>query len=196
MRLTKQDYTKRTRGCSPRSCGAGNSGKCLAGLARTPIVGIHGIREIRAISEIGVAAGDDSSFILNYLRTAVALQSLVSRDGTEGLNRKPKMSCRIDRVGSAESLVVLFVSGRVTGEHVEMLRGVLEQESGSFAIDLKNVDLVDREAVKLLALSEVHGTELRNCPPYIREWVTRERAETHGRPSEEGIDGREDIEDA
>jgi hypothetical protein len=77
-----------------------------------------------------------------------------------------------------------------------MLRGVLEQESGSFAIDLKNVDLVDREAVKLLALSEVHGTELRNCPPYIREWVTRERAETHGRPSEEGIDGREDIEDA
>ena len=90
------------------------------------------------------------------------------------------MSCRVDRAVSAENLVVLFISGRITGEHVDMLRGVLRQESARFAIDLKNVLLVDREAVKLLALSEAGGAELRNCPPYIREWVTRERAETHG----------------
>jgi hypothetical protein len=114
----------------------------------------------------------------------------------EGLNRKPKMSCRIDRVVSAESQVVLFVSGRITGEHVDVLRGVLEQESGGFAIDLENVLIVDREAVNLLALCEANGTELRNCPPYIRQWVTRDRAETHGRPSEQGQEGREDIEDA
>src|SRR5580693_9490005 len=106
------------------------------------------------------------------------------------------MSCRIDRVVSSESLVVLFVSGCVTGEHVDMLRGVLEQESGGSAIDLKNVLLVDREAVRLLAFSEANGTELRNCPPFIREWVTRESAETHGRPSEHVLEGRENIEDA
>jgi hypothetical protein len=88
------------------------------------------------------------------------------------------MSCRIDRVVNAENLVVLFISGRITGEHVAMLRGVLEQESGGLAIDLKNVLLADREAVRLLALGEANGTELRNCPPYIREWVTRERART------------------
>jgi hypothetical protein len=87
------------------------------------------------------------------------------------------MSCRIDRRASAENPVVLFISGRITGEHVDMLRGVLEQESGNFAIDLKNVLLVDGEAVRLLALRETNGTELMNCPPYIREWVTRERAE-------------------
>ena len=103
------------------------------------------------------------------------------------------MSCRIDRVASAETLVVLFISGRITGEHVDMLRGVLEQESGGFAIDLTNVLLVDREAVKLLAFSEANGTELRNCPPYVREWVTRERAEPSGPTS--GPSGREDIED-
>ena len=106
------------------------------------------------------------------------------------------MSCRIDRVVSAENRMVLFSSGRITGQHVDMLRGVLEQESGGFAIDLTNVVLVDREAVKLLALNEAHGTELRNCPPYIREWVTRERAEAQGSPSEQGLVGREDIEDA
>jgi hypothetical protein len=77
-----------------------------------------------------------------------------------------------------------------------MLRGVLEQESGGFAIDLKNVLLVDREAVKLLALSEANGTELRNCPPYFREWVTRDRAEMRGPTSEQGPAGRENIEDA
>ena len=106
------------------------------------------------------------------------------------------MSCRIDRVVTAENLVVLFVSGRITGEHVDILQGVLEQESGGFAIDLKNVLLVDRETVKLLAFTEADGTELRNCPPYIREWVTRERAETSERPSEQGLERREDIEDA
>src|SRR5579863_9312141 len=106
------------------------------------------------------------------------------------------MSCRIDRVASDDSRVVLLVSGQITGEHVDTLRGALEQESGGFAIDLKNVLLADREAVKLLALSEANGTELRNCPPYIREWVTRERAETRGRPAEQGLEGREDIEDA
>jgi len=105
------------------------------------------------------------------------------------------MSCRIDRVVSAENLAVLFISGRITGEHVDILRGVLEQESGGFVIDLKNVLLVDREAVKLLALSETSGTELRNCPPYIREWVTRERAEPPERPWEQGLEGRKDIED-
>ena len=70
-----------------------------------------------------------------------------SIEGIEGLNRKPKMSRRIDRVVTAENLVALFISGRITGEHVDILRGVLEQESGGFAIDLKNVLLVDREAV-------------------------------------------------
>jgi hypothetical protein len=94
------------------------------------------------------------------------------------------MSCRIDRVVSAESIAVLLVSGKITGLHVDTLRGVLEKEPGGFILDLKNVVLVDREAVKLLARSEANGTKLRNCPPYVREWVTRERT------------GREDIDDA
>ena len=105
------------------------------------------------------------------------------------------MSCRIDRVVSAENVVVLFISGRIRGEHVDVLRAVLEQESAGFAIDLKNVLLVDREAVKLLALSEANGTELRNCPPYIREWVTRERAEMPEGALEQGLELREGIED-
>ena len=74
--------------------------------------------------------------------------------------------------------MVLCISGRITGQHAEMLRDVLEEEPDARAVDLKNVSLVDREAVKLLARCEINGTELRNCPLYVREWVTRERAET------------------
>lgn len=87
------------------------------------------------------------------------------------------MSCRIDRVVSGEEdLVVVRVSGRIHGEHADTLKELLEREKGRVAIDLKEVILVDREAVRLLALSEASGIELRNCPAYIREWVARERA--------------------
>ena len=94
------------------------------------------------------------------------------------------MSCRIDRHVVGEDFVILCVSGRITAQDVNMLRGVLEQERSAVAIDLKDVLLVDHEAVKLLAVYESNGAELRNCPAYIREWVTRERADPNG--SEQG----------
>ena len=83
------------------------------------------------------------------------------------------MTCRIDR-HSTEQGVVLRVSGRIAGEDLEVLRSALE-ESGVVAVELSEVELVDREAVKLLALNESNGIELRLSPAYIREWVTRER---------------------
>jgi anti-anti-sigma regulatory factor len=85
------------------------------------------------------------------------------------------MSCRIERVVDGEDFVVLRVSGRIDGENVDTLREVIGQEKGRVALDLTEVRLVDREAVRLLAVSEANGVELRNCAGYIREWVARER---------------------
>jgi len=59
---------------------------------------------------------------------------------------------------------------------VHTLSDLLQREIGVVAIDLTNVLLVDREGVTLLSLSERKGIELRNCPAYVREWVTREKA--------------------
>ena len=53
---------------------------------------------------------------------------------------------------------------------------LLDQEKNAVAIDLKEVLLVDGEAVRLLELCETNGTGLRNCPAYVREWIMRERA--------------------
>ena len=87
------------------------------------------------------------------------------------------MSCRIDRVVGGDDIVALCVSGRITKQDVDTFRNVIEKEASAVVIDLKNVVLVDRDAVKFLAYREINGTMLRNCAPYIREWVTRERAE-------------------
>jgi hypothetical protein len=58
---------------------------------------------------------------------------------------------------------------------VETLRTLLEQESGALTLDLKDVRLVDGDAVRLLATHESNGVKLENCPLYIREWIRRER---------------------
>ena len=83
------------------------------------------------------------------------------------------MTCRIDRLSIARG-VVLRISGRLTAEDSDVVRAELE-DGTVVALDLTEVELVDRDAVKLLALTETNGIELRHCPTYIREWITRER---------------------
>jgi hypothetical protein len=70
---------------------------------------------------------------------------------------------------------------------------LLEQEASAVVIDLQSVRLVDREAIGLLALRESKGDELRNCPAYVREWVTREEANKN---ASQGAGASEDSENA
>jgi anti-anti-sigma regulatory factor len=86
------------------------------------------------------------------------------------------VTCKIRREAVGEDRVVVRVSGRITGDAVATLRTVLEQEkSDALALDLKDVQLVDCEAIKLLAGYETNGTKIDNCPLYIREWIRLER---------------------
>jgi|SRR5215467_15135217 len=88
------------------------------------------------------------------------------------------MTCKIDRILTPDGFVIFRVSGRIDGAHVEALRELAEKDNtttGGLAIDLTEVTLVSREAIKALSLAEANGIELRNCPPYVREWVSRER---------------------
>jgi hypothetical protein len=88
------------------------------------------------------------------------------------------MTCKIERVLTPDGPLVLRVSGRIDAAHVEALRELTQKEKitkGGLVIDLTEVSLVSQEAVEALALAEATGIELRNCPAYIREWVSRER---------------------
>jgi hypothetical protein len=73
--------------------------------------------------------------------------------------------------------MVLALSGRIEVEDLAELQRLLQSEATdhSFVLDLKDVRLVNREAVIFLADREADGTKLRNCPAYIREWIGRER---------------------
>jgi hypothetical protein len=88
------------------------------------------------------------------------------------------VNCKIHRQTIGQGRVVLHVSGQLTGDQVNTLRTLLEQESSVLTLDLKDVRLADREAVRLLAIHESNGVKIDNCPLYIREWIRREREAT------------------
>ena len=91
------------------------------------------------------------------------------------------MTCRIERVLTPDGVVVLRMSGRIDCTYVATLQELMEREKtrkGELAIDLTEVTLVSREAVDALAVAEANGIELRNCPSYVREWVSRSK-ESH-----------------
>ena len=87
------------------------------------------------------------------------------------------MTCKIDRVLTPDGCVVLRVSGRIDRTQIEALWELSEEENTTkgLAIDLTEVTVVSLEAVTALTVAEGHGIELRNCPPYIREWISRVR---------------------
>ena len=84
------------------------------------------------------------------------------------------MTWRIDRVSTDRGLV-LHISGRITRDDLDVLRTAIEDAGVIVAVELAELELIDRDALKLLAIYEANGVELRHCPPYIREWITRER---------------------
>jgi len=47
--------------------------------------------------------------------------------------------------------------------------------AGRLVLDLKDIiTLVDRAAVRFLARVEMAGTEIVNCPEYVRSWIAAE----------------------
>ena len=94
---------------------------------------------------------------------------------------------KISRRQTGKDSVEFALSGRLQFEHVKELRGLIRREAHKVVLDLREVNLVDREAVEFLVACEKDSVSLRNCPPYIREWITREAS--HGNfpsPQEEG----------
>jgi len=69
--------------------------------------------------------------------------------------------------------VVFAVSGRLGAESLCELSTLLALETSTRAVtlELKDLVLVDREAVGFLRGCAEKGIELRNCPHYIRIWM-------------------------
>ena len=78
---------------------------------------------------------------------------------------------------SSNAAVIFTLAGRMNAEEVAEMEALLRSEAGNreVVLDLKDLTLVDRDAVRFLERGEAEGINLKNCPAYIREWITRER---------------------
>jgi anti-anti-sigma regulatory factor len=80
---------------------------------------------------------------------------------------------KIQRSSNGE--VVFTLVGRIQIEDVAELQRLfnLEEVDRPIALDLQDVTLIGRDAVKFLARCEADSIRLKNCPAYIRQWIGR-----------------------
>jgi anti-anti-sigma regulatory factor len=73
--------------------------------------------------------------------------------------------------------VVFRLTGRMGAENVGELERLFSAEAGSrrIVLDLEDLILVDQDAVSFLRRCEADSLKLRNCPAYIRKWITGEQ---------------------
>ncbi len=78
---------------------------------------------------------------------------------------------------SANGEVVIKLSGRMDAEDLTELETLITAEAGGrrIVLDLRDLTLVDHDAVSFLKRCEADNIALKNCPAYIREWITRDR---------------------
>jgi predicted metal-binding protein len=86
------------------------------------------------------------------------------------------MTFRIETVARGK-LTVFVLSGRSEKKAIAELRRLLELQANyrGIVLDLKDVRVIDRDALHFFAGCEADGVKLENCAPYIREWMEREK---------------------
>ena len=82
---------------------------------------------------------------------------------------------RIER--SANGHVVFTLSGRMQTEDIEQVQRLLVVETPGqpLMFDLRNLTLVNQDAVTFLADCEAKGIEIESCPRHIRTWIDQEK---------------------
>jgi hypothetical protein len=72
--------------------------------------------------------------------------------------------------------IVFNLSGEMDAEHAARLEELIgEVSDGSILLDLGEVSLVARDAVRFLARAEARGVRIEHCPEYVRSWIAAER---------------------
>ena len=85
------------------------------------------------------------------------------------------MTLKIEKAVRGE-FTIFALSGRLGEDETAELERVFGPRSqyGKAIVDLKDLRLVNRAAVKFLARCESDGITIENCPAYVREWIRAE----------------------
>jgi hypothetical protein len=93
--------------------------------------------------------------------------------------RQHTMTLRIER-SVWQGIKVFTLSGRMNAEEVAELKALFAEDYKgadykTIVLDLQELRLADRDAVKFLRDCEADGLKLENCPAYVPEWIEREK---------------------
>ena len=88
------------------------------------------------------------------------------------------MTLKIQRMVKRDG-AIFILCGRIDAKEVPELQRLMAAEGQKYVVlDLKEVKLIDREALRFLARCEENGIKVENCPAYIREWILREETQS------------------
>jgi hypothetical protein len=85
------------------------------------------------------------------------------------------MTLRIEKHSDRGNTTIRLI-GRMQAEHLGEVQREIEASDAKVTLDLEEVALVDVQVVRFLGACETRGIALRNGPPYISDWIARERA--------------------
>ena len=85
---------------------------------------------------------------------------------------------RIQRLANGE--VVFRLSGQMDEEPIAELETLISSEANErrIILDLKDLTLVNENAITFLERCEANSITLKNCPAYVREWINAQRRES------------------
>ena len=84
------------------------------------------------------------------------------------------MTLRIE-TSARQRFAVFTLSGRMEAAQIPELKKLFDRDYRNIVLDLGDVRLADRDAVRFLRACEADGMKLENCPAYVREWMDREK---------------------
>jgi len=84
---------------------------------------------------------------------------------------------KLERSSDGDRITIRLI-GRVQPEHLGEITGQMGIDGCPVTLDLEDVTIVAVDVVRFLGKCERQGTELLHCPPYVREWISREGERT------------------
>ena len=84
---------------------------------------------------------------------------------------------KLERSSDGERTTLRLI-GRVRSEHLGEISAQMGAGGPKVTLDLEDVTIVDVDVVRFLGACERQGSQLLDCPLYVREWISREGART------------------
>ncbi len=116
------------------------------------------------------------SLFSNIFGMASGMHSLSRRNIDAMRPQEAQAPLKIERKCDGKTTIIWLI-GRIRSEDLDELGAQMSDNSERTILDLNEVTLVDADVIRFLSSSEREGVALIHCPPYVREWIRRERVE-------------------